>query len=224
MTCFTRVNTQPFLTFFFGAMDPVLICLILSACSNPPPKHPSNICKIFRQYPSWFWATKDVAKKWHVPIYVQMAIIYEESSFKAEAKPPHKKLFGKIPWFRPTSSAGYTQATNETWRLYVKDNHLRSANRAHFVSAVNFVGWCGSVLHRKLGVPLKNARSLYLAYHEGVDGYRTQTYLRQPWLLKVANKVQRRADLYRKQLMYCQKRLPQGPWWKVLLSKIVKMH
>ena len=39
-----------------------------------------------------------------------MAIIKQESSFIADAKPDRRKLLGFIPWKRKSSARGYAQA------------------------------------------------------------------------------------------------------------------
>ena len=192
----------------------VLICLLLSACSSKPPRHPLNICKIFSQYPSWYWGAKHARTKWHVPISVQMAIIYEESHYLADAKPPHKKLLGFIPWFRPTSAAGYMQAIDQTWRLYLHETEKRSADRSNFSDATDFIGWFVHRTHVKLGLSTKNAYAIYLAYHEGIEGYRQKSYLHKLWLIHVARKVQRYASRYRLQLLRCEGHLPIKPWWR----------
>ena len=49
--------------------------------------------------------------------YVLMAFIHQESSFQAKIKPERKKLLGVIPWLRPSSSVGYSQALKNTARL-----------------------------------------------------------------------------------------------------------
>ena len=46
-----------------------------------------NICLIFAEKADWF---DDAARaeRWDIPIPVLMAIMYQESSFRAKAKPP----------------------------------------------------------------------------------------------------------------------------------------
>ena len=188
--------------------------VLLSGCdSSTPPSHPNNLCRVFRDRPTWYWAAKESRHKWHIPISVQMAIMHQESHFLSGAEPPRKKLFGKIPWFRPTTALGYAQAVDETWRRYVKSVGKVSAGRDDFSDAVDFIGWYAHLLHRKLGIANSDARSIYLAYHEGMDGYHRRTYLNKLWLLHVANKVQRHATRYRKQLLRCEKHLPNKPFW-----------
>lgn len=195
----------------------LLSCLLIGCQAGSPPKHPNNICKIFQEYPSWYWSAKKTRQKWHVPISVQMAIMYQESQFRSQAKPKRHKLFGIIPWFRPTTASGYTQAVDETWREYIKSQSMLSGARDNFADATNFIGWYADKAHSRLKISRQNARNLYLAYHEGINGYRNRVYLRKKWLIGIAHKVQRRAALYRAELLYCEKRLPKEPWWHKIL-------
>ena len=53
----------------------------------------------------WFETATDMKEKWGVPIHVPMAIMYQESSFKAKARPPKDYFFfGLIPWGRVSSA------------------------------------------------------------------------------------------------------------------------
>jgi len=190
-----------------------IIIILLVSCSTPQPKHIDNICSIFNEYPKWYWTTQDIQKKWGVPISVQMAIMHEESSFKSGAKPPHQKLLGFIPWFRPTSAYGYSQATDESWRAYQRSTGHTSANRSSFTDALDFMGWYAEQAHRRAGVDKRNPYQLYLAYHEGIGGYARKTYLRKKWLIDVARRVEHMAWHYHYQLLRCQASLPKKHWW-----------
>ena len=59
-------------------------------------------------------------------------------------------------------------------------------------------------LIEKAGIPRSDAYSLYLAYHEGIGGYKRKTYLQKPWLIQVAHKVKARSQLYQAQLNQCR--------------------
>jgi hypothetical protein len=189
------------------------IVTLLSACATPRPNNVNNICGIFKQYPKWYWATKEVEKRWHVPVSVQMAIIYQESRFQATAQPARTKLLGFIPWTRPSTAYGYTQALDSTWARYKKSVGGFFSSRDEFSDAVDFIGWYAYKAHRRAGIPRNNAYKLYLAYHEGVGGYERRTYLKKPWLMQVAKKVKKRADLYHVQLTRCQSQLKRKPWY-----------
>lgn len=188
--------------------------LVLTACVPDPPKKQSDVCQIFREYPDWYWATQDTQKKWHVPISVQMAIIHQESHFKGNAKPPRTKLLWVIPWTRPTSAYGYSQAVDGTWAIYEKETDS-TRFRNSFSSASDFLGWYAARAHKRAGISRTNAYQLYLAYHEGIGGYMRGSHAKKAWLIAVAKKVERQASMYHYQLIKCQKNLPKKPWWQI---------
>lgn len=199
-----------------AAMRIVLLCLLiasLSGCATKPPSNIHNLCSVFKQYPSWFWATQAVQKKYQVPISVQMAIVYQESRFRSHAKPPRRKLFGFIPWKRPTTAFGYAQVLDPTWKLYQKQTGRYDADRHHFDDAVYFIGWYSKQAKRRARIHPGDPKRLYLAYHEGIGGYKRGSYKRKGWLIKVSDKVAQKAWIYHQQLLGCIKRLPRKPWW-----------
>lgn len=189
------------------------ITFLLGGCAPPPPRNQTNLCSIFFQYPKWYWATQRSQKKWGVPVSVQMAIMHQESHFRADARPPRTKLLWVIPWSRPTTAEGYSQAVNDTWRQYLQATRSNGADRDNFASAADFISWFSYRAHQRVGISRNNAYALYLAYHEGTIGYQQQTYRRKPWLINVAKKVQRIADRYQAQLKNCESRLPKHHWW-----------
>ena len=181
--------------------------LIAACASSGPPKNSADVCKIFKEKRSWYKAAKRTEDRWNIPVSVTMAIIKQESSFIAAAKPPRTKLLGFIPWKRVTSARGYAQAVDGTWEMYLKDRGGWFVSRNDFEDSVDFVGWYNYKTHKQLGISLKNARALYLAYHEGRGGYKRGSYRTKPWLLSVADKVQRQSDRYKVQYEGCKKRL-----------------
>ena len=193
----------------------IFISIALTGCATTPPKNINNLCSVFREYPKWYWTSQDVQKKWGVPISVQMAIMHQESAFNSSAKPPHQKLLGFIPWFRPTSAFGYSQATDASWRAYQKSTGHGSANRDSFTDALDFMGWYANQAHIRAGISKGNPYELYLAYHEGIGGYARRTYLHKQWLIAVAHKVDKRAWNYHYQLAHCQASLPKKHWWNL---------
>ena len=95
----------------------IILCLFLMSC-NSIPKNTSNSCDILNEKYFWYKHTKKVEQKWGTPIYTQLAIIKAESDFDWLAKPPRQKLFKIIPFKRPSSSFGYSQAVKGTWEQY----------------------------------------------------------------------------------------------------------
>ena len=91
--------------------------LILYSCSSIP-KNTADGCSIFSERYLWYKHAKKTEQKWGTPIYVQLAIIKMESDFDWLAKPNRQKIFKVIPYKRPSSSFGYSQAVKKTWELY----------------------------------------------------------------------------------------------------------
>jgi len=192
--------------------------LTLSSCgTTKPPQNTNNICSIFKQYPKWYWEAQSSYHRYGVPTPVSLAIIREESYFVSDAKPPRDNLLGFIPWTRPTTAYGFSQATDGAWSDYKKATKNDNADRDQFGDAVDFVGWYGNMAHNKLGISKSNGYALYLAYHEGIGGYQNKTYNSKPWLLNKAQEVQKLSQKYQQQLKYCSMDIPRASMWNLWL-------
>jgi len=190
-----------------------LFSLLLTACTASQPKNTNNICAIFQEKDDWYDYTKESYLKWGVPIPIQMAIMHQESRFVADAKPPRPWLLGIIPWFRNSSAYGYPQAQDGTWDWYLKEAGSWSADRDDFEDASDFIGWYCTVSYKKLGISKWDTANQYLAYHEGHGGFKRKTYLKKPWLLKTAKKVNRQAQAFKQQLNGCKAELESTSWF-----------
>jgi len=186
------------LIFFLG--------LTLQSCMATPPKNPDNICLIFEEKKSWYKAVMKSEKRWKIPPYVLMSFVYQESSFQSDAKPERTKLLWVIPWKRKSTAVGYSQALNMTWEDYKEETGNTRANRKDFRDSADFIGWYASKGYYQSFDRL-DARSLYLAYHEGYGGFKKKTYRKKPWLIKVADRVQTRSTKYQQQYWGCAKEL-----------------
>ena len=191
----------------------LLSAVLLSSCASSPPRHVDNLCHIFDEKAGWYKKAKKSEKRWGSSIPVMMAIMRQESSFRAKAKPPRKKILWVIPGPRLSSAYGYPQAKDETWRWYKKSSGNRFADRDEFGDAIDFIGWYNIQTSRRNGVALNDSYNLYLAYHEGHGGYKKGTYRNKQWLKTVASKVASRAQSYQKQLQGCEKRMRRG--WRL---------
>lgn len=194
-----------------------VLAIGLAGCGTAPPRNTNNICSIFKEYPKWYWEAKGAQHKWGVPINVSLAIIRTESHFVDDAKPARTKLLGFIPWTRPTTAYGYSQAVNGTWKDYQRATGEHSADRDEFGDAVDFVGWYGNMAHRKLGISKNNAYQMYLAYHEGVGGFEKRSYRKKGWLVAKARNVARLSYRYKQQLKYCRADIPKPSIWNLWL-------
>ncbi len=184
------------------------VLAVLAACGNSKnvaPRNLENACAIVDQHPSYLRAMKKTESKWGVPVSVQMATIYQESKFIANARPPKKYVFGIIPNGRISSAYGYSQALDGTWKEYQEQEGGRWTSRTDIKDATDFMGWYMDLTTRQLGISKTDARRQYLAYHEGRGGYSRQSYNKKPWLLRVASRVGTRAQKYQAQLQACGK-------------------
>ena len=93
-----------------------------------------------------------------------------ESDFDWLAKPQRQKIFKVIPYKRPSSSFGYSQAVKGTWKQYKDETGNKFASRARFKDSVDFIGWYTNKTKSILKIPLDDSFRQYLAYHgDGVD-------------------------------------------------------
>ena len=117
-------------------------------------------------------APQRAERKYGVPVPVLMATLRKESGFKSNAKPPRTKLLGFIPWKRPSTAYGYSQALDGTWAQYQRETGNCGARRTYFADAVDFVGWYHSKSADTLGIARNDTYNLYLAYYLGWGGYK----------------------------------------------------
>lgn len=192
----------------------VILITLLSGCLATPPEQTENLCRIFKEKPKWYWAMQRTEHRWKVPMSVVMAIMHQESRFRADAKPPRRYLLGFIPWFRPSNAYGYSQALDGTWEGYQRATGRWGADRDDFNDAADFMGWYAAQARQKARIPSNDSYALYLAYHEGIGGYLRKTYLKKDWLTGVARKVAYRAIKYHNQLKACQSYLKSKPWYR----------
>jgi len=187
----------------------IFIFFLISACSSIP-KNTSDSCSIFNERYFWYKYTKKTEQKWGTPIYLQLAIIKMESDFDWLAKPERQKIFKVIPYKRPSSSFGYSQAVKGTWDQYKKETNNKLATRARFRDSVDFIGWYTDKTEKLLKISKKDVYRQYLAYHEGWGNYKN--YKNNQKVIILAKKVTEQANAYRKQLKKCQKKLNKNKY------------
>ncbi len=189
---------------------PLGLFILLSACASTQPQNTSNVCHMFEEDRSWYRAALRSEERWGIPVHVSMAIIYQESSFRRQARPQRTQLMGFIPWRRPSTAFGYAQALDITWDEYRNEAGGWNARRSSFRDAIDFVGWYSNHSVRRNGIRPDDAYNLYLAYHEGHGGFSRRTYNDKPWLINAARNVQSNADAYRVQYQQCQRELDRN--------------
>ena len=128
-----------------------------------------------------------------------------ESDFDWLAKPDRTKIFKIIPYKRPSSSFGYSQAVKGTWKQYKSETGNKFATRTRFKDSVDFIGWYTNKTEQILKISKKDAFKQYIAYHEGWGNYKN--YRKKQKVFLLANKVKVQSNKYRSQLKKCEKKL-----------------
>ena len=187
----------------------LIFLFFVTACSSIP-KNTQNSCAIFEERYLWYKHAKASYQKWGAPIHLQLAFVKKESDFNWLAKPPRKKLFKVVPFKRPSSSFGYSQAVKGTWEQYKKETGNKLATRARFKDSVDFIGWYTNKTKLILKIPLNDAFKQYIAYHEGWGNYKY--YKKNKKVIGLAKKVERQSNIYKKQLFECKKLLNKNKY------------
>lgn len=193
-------------------------CLALSAAffvaacaSTAPPTsgQQSDICDIFDGRKAWYRHAAKTQDRWGTPISLQMAIIKAESNFDRNARPARgqRRALGLRKGKRPSSARGFTQALDGTWAEYQTLTGNGRAARNNFADATDFIGWYTARSSRAANIAISDARSQYLAYHEGAGGFSRGTWRSKKWLINVANRVAADTATFQAQLGTCERRL-----------------
>ena len=126
-----------------------------------------------------------------------------ESDFDWLAKPARQKIFKVIPYKRPSSSFGYSQAVKGTWEQYKNETGNKLATRARFKDSVDFIGWYTNKSETILKISKKDPFKQYLAYHEGWGNFKH--YKKNKKAIGLAKKEEKQAGVYKRQLSECGK-------------------
>ena len=184
----------------------LIIFLFITSCSSVP-KYPQNACKIFGEKYLWYKHSKKSSEIYGAPIHIVLAFVNKESGFNRWAKPKRQKLFKIIPYKRPSSSLGYSQAVDKTWELYKNETNNPLALRTRFKDSVMFIGWHIKKTNKINKVPLNDAYRQYLNYYLGWGSYAKQVYKTDKKSIIFAKKVEKQSKIYKKQLKECQNSL-----------------
>jgi len=202
--------------FVVAALGIGLFAILILRWMESPPRAPNDACAIFREKSSWYSSLQKSERAWKVSKAVQLAILFQESSFQARVRPPRGKILWIVPWRRPSTAYGYGQILDGTWEDYQRQRNRPNAKRSSFDDVADFVGWYCDQLHRTVGIKKADAYNLYLAYHEGPGGYARGSHRNKAWLLSTAEKVATRAGRYQRQLADCEDSL----WWAHLWRRL----
>ncbi|MDA9832721.1 transglycosylase SLT domain-containing protein [Gammaproteobacteria bacterium] len=185
----------------------LFIFILMTGCQSPEVKQFDNACDFLAKKSDWYRYVAESHSDWGVSSGLILAVIHQESSFKAEAGHKTKYLLGFIPWGRISSAYGFAQAKDAVWGEYMAERGGLLTERSRFKDAADFVGWYLNRLSKQLNIDKSDGYRLYLAYHDGPTGYRKKTYKAKDWLIKVAKKVSDQAKNYDSQISRCRFKL-----------------
>lgn len=169
-------------------------------------RNPENACLLLREERGWYRNVIAAEKRWKIDSATILAVIYQESTFRARARPTgRKRVLFLFPGGRKSTAYGYAQVKDETWKDYKKRARRPGAKRGKFRDATDFVAYYLNWISQHGGISKRNVKSLYLAYHEGLGGFKKGTWKSKDWLVESASNVQARAVRYHKQLLTCEK-------------------
>lgn len=182
--------------------------LLVAGCGRSPPSTINDVCAVFSQrdgfFNSWYADARRASRRHGIPVHVLMATMRVESGFDGDARPPRKKLLGVVPWKRPSTAYGYSQALDGTWDQYRRETGRPMARRTDFTDSVDFIGWYYAKTVKTYRVPRDDAYSLYLSYLSGWSGFGRGSWRNNSHALKTAARTQNFADTYAYQLRGCR--------------------
>ncbi len=184
----------------------LVFLFFLTSCSSVP-KYPQNACKIFGERYLWYKHVKKSSEMYGAPMHIILAFVNKESGFNRWAKPKRQRLFKVIPYKRPSSSFGYSQAVKKTWELYKTQTNNPLALRTRFKDSVMFIGWYINKTNKINKIPLNDSYRQYLNYYLGWGDYSKKVYKTDKKAIIFAKSVQKQSKIYKSQLRECQKNL-----------------
>ena len=188
-----------------------IVFSFIVSCSSVP-KYPSNACKIFGERYLWYKHAKRSSETYGAPIHIILAFVNKESGFNRWAKPKRKKLFKIVPYKRPSSSFGYSQAVKKTWELYKTETDNPLALRTRFKDSVMFIGWYINKTNKINKIPHDDSYRQYLNYYLGWGSYKNELYKKDKKAILYAKSVEKQSNIYRSQLRECQKSLDRNKY------------
>tara|TARA_X000001036_G_C20427580_1_gene703767 strand:+ start:216 stop:830 length:615 start_codon:yes stop_codon:yes gene_type:complete len=189
----------------------LIFFFFIISCSSIP-KYPSNACKIFGERYLWYKHSKKSSEVYGAPIHVILAFVNKESGFNRWAKPKRQKIFKIIPYKRPSTSFGYSQAVKGTWEQYKNETNNPLALRSRFKDSVMFIGWYINKTNKINKIPFNDAYRQYLNYYLGWKSYSKKKYKTDKKSIILAKKVEKQSKIYKNQLKECQKALNRNKY------------
>ena len=190
----------------------LLLFCFLTACSTEKVSKTDDVCTVFNKNYDWYRAAYHAQKKHNIDANIIMAVMAQESNYIYNARPSKHYVFNFIPWGYKTSARGYAQIIDGAWDDYKKENNKWFPSRHSFNDASDYIGWYLNKASNNLKIKRNDSYHLYLAYHQGLSGYKRHEEKHNQKLDLIAKKVQRNTFRYQKEFKQCQNTLWLKHW------------
>lgn len=190
----------------------LVVIIALSACSPEKVTRTDDVCDIYNKNYDWYRSAIRAQNKYNINASTIMSVMAQESNFKHNARPQKRYAFYVLPWGYETTAQGYAQVINGAWDDYKKANSKWFPSRNNFNDASDFIGWYLKKASRELNINKNDNYHLYLAYHQGIKGYRRHEEKHNKQLDLIAKRVNQQALRYDKEFKHCQTNLWLKHW------------
>jgi len=156
---------------------------------------------------------RSVAQSSAVTIGTHLAIIEQESAFRANAQADQRSWWQWWQSQQKISAYGWAQATDATWQTF-EQAEQKKAWRSSYRDSVRFIDWYVSRLSKQLTIATDDVAQLYMAYHLGANGYRkAKATLQTHPMYPVAQRVALRSKQFDQQWPKCLGLLQWSTRW-----------
>lgn len=190
----------------------LLVLTTLFCCSSEKVDKSQDLCMVYNKNYHWYRSAMRAQKKHDIDATIIMSVMAQESNFTHNARPGKEYILNFIPWGYETSARGYGQVIDGAWDDYKKINNKWFPSRHNFNDVSDYIGWYLDKASKKLHINRKDTYHLYLAYHQGMTGYKRHDERNNHELDLIAKKVQRNSNRYQYEFKQCENSLWLKHW------------
>ena len=175
----------------------------LSGCAPPTDNQANNACEFLSHNPYHLQSIVSVTNDPRTQARI-LATINIESGHHAYARPVDTwYLKPYIAKRYHSSSQGYAQSTDATWRDASR-YYRRSMYRLSYYDNLLFIKWYYQTRLRYISKTDMNEENLYLIYHEGPSGYKRYKARQKSVPVRTAKRFSSLSNTMTKELVECQ--------------------
>lgn len=190
----------------------LVILSLLTSCASEKVNKADDLCEVYNKNYHWYRSAYHAQKKHNIDATIIMSVMAQESNFTYDARPGKKYVLNFIPWGYQTSAKGYGQVIDGAWDDYRKQSNKWFQSRHNFDDVTDYIGWYLNKASNKLHLNRQDSYHLYLAYHQGITGYKRHDEKHNKQLNLIAKKVERNTNRYQNEFKQCQNALWLKHW------------